>query len=666
MKKLLLALLITTALGVYAQEEEWTNHFLGESVFESHFFGENDILLSFYGNTAENKGYPPTKLNITNKEHNWSYLKSVDSLKSSSTFYVEDSLYVYIHGTGNIHKMVNGQLEFFSSTGLTKQQDASMVKCKGIYFFNGRKYNSYPRTSTWNWKGIAIDEFWGYNVINDTLLFARQQHKLHQFNFVTDKWDLTYTFPLRSKLRSFYMKDSTGFIGVNQYLHRTTNGGTQWSQLTTSLTNHIIFISKNPSTGSLIVSDGRSYITSEDNGETWKQHQLTQGQIIVNRFIQGKNGVVVGTGVDGAIIRSSDYGLTWEVVNYAVSGNISGVSKLRPNLLYCGSGQMFSSNNGNTWKKTLYISLDTATAATDNINNITFTHEGVVARDTKNNYFFSTDGETWITYDENTHGKRNTMYQVGKDFIVYYRSPNLYYSTDWGKTETVVKTSNFVDFDNAIRALNGIIEHSSDQGNSWTTVYENIPSGNMSSLSFLGETVTYSNGFNHYKSLDKGKTWTEVGTTSVGLKSKISPSGEGYGGGTENNSDVIYKTDDFGATWTLDSLSNPRGYIVTNSMSYFNNRFFLGANQGRLWYKNDSNSTIDGVFLSRNEKLIKLSPNPVSDVLMIETTSPYSVYSINGTLIEENDVTPLNVSDYTSGLYFIKTEDGYTGKFIVE
>jgi hypothetical protein len=73
-------------------------------------------------------------------------------------------------------------------------------------------------------------------------------------------------------------------------------------------------------------------------------------------------------------------------------------------------------------------------------------------------------------------------------------------------------------------------------------------------------------------------------------------------------------------------------------------------------------SSPSGVFLSANNNELKIYPNPVSYLLNLETTDSLyvEIYSLDGRLIESHSVQgilSINVADYTSGIYLVRTLD---------
>lgn len=83
---------------------------------------------------------------------------------------------------------------------------------------------------------------------------------------------------------------------------------------------------------------------------------------------------------------------------------------------------------------------------------------------------------------------------------------------------------------------------------------------------------------------------------------------------------------------------------------------------GVLEYNKNPYSAPTGVFLTANEKELKIFPNPASNILNIlsNENTTIEIYSMEGRLIESQSVQgnfTLNVADYKSGIYFVRSVD---------
>ncbi len=66
---------------------------------------------------------------------------------------------------------------------------------------------------------------------------------------------------------------------------------------------------------------------------------------------------------------------------------------------------------------------------------------------------------------------------------------------------------------------------------------------------------------------------------------------------------------------------------------------------------------------------MNLYPNPTSDYIYIDAngTNNFSIYNATGVLVRQEIITnnnKIDIRDLTPGLYYIKTDDDLTAKFI--
>jgi hypothetical protein len=83
-------------------------------------------------------------------------------------------------------------------------------------------------------------------------------------------------------------------------------------------------------------------------------------------------------------------------------------------------------------------------------------------------------------------------------------------------------------------------------------------------------------------------------------------------------------------------------------------------------------STLSSQNFTRKETKISIYPNPSSaniQLIGLETTQQYSIYDMSGRQVSKGKALTnanIDISTLTSGVYFIKTENGGVSKFIKE
>lgn len=134
----------------------------------------------------------------------------------------------------------------------------------------------------------------------------------------------------------------------------------------------------------------------------------------------------------------------------------------------------------------------------------------------------------------------------------------------------------------------------------------------------------------------------------------------------DNNSNLLYLTgEDSVKTSNLDGTNLQT--IVNSTDIYFdtdpleNAHGIILVNNGNLGTNNYNESN-----------KFTISPNPSSDFIQLsglESSENYSIYNILGIEVKKGNVSnqeKINVRDFTSGLYFLKFDKGYSIKFIKE
>jgi hypothetical protein len=163
-----------------------------------------------------------------------------------------------------------------------------------------------------------------------------------------------------------------------------------------------------------------------------------------------------------------------------------------------------------------------------------------------------------------------------------------------------------------------------------------------------------------YKSFDNGSTWDTIlipDTCNCKVKDfDFINANEGAVviSNLNLNVDYIYSTNDGGVNW----------YFRHNMTSLQNYDFDLTENTGYLTGNFGQYYKLTGL-LNIEEKVVEIGlfPNPAYDIINIQSSSLIKgcvVYDINGKIIleEKGEIKFLNVSNLTSGIYFIELNYG--------
>ncbi|MFC1484553.1 YCF48-related protein [Candidatus Neomarinimicrobiota bacterium] len=131
-----------------------------------------------------------------------------------------------------------------------------------------------------------------------------------------DTWESVYESGGTPGLLSlFFTNPDTGYaVGVNGRALKTTSGGPEWIDLTTSVNVDLNAISMiNGSTGCAVGKDGM-IIRTTDGGSTWVEEESgTTSDLLAVTFTSDSIGIALG---DGIILRSADAGETWAPADF--------------------------------------------------------------------------------------------------------------------------------------------------------------------------------------------------------------------------------------------------------------------------------------------------------------------------------------------------------------
>lgn len=238
-------------------------------------------------------------------------------------------------GGGTIVRTTNGGLTWSGETPIpTTGNSSGNSTCYGLWFFN-------------QMNGMAVGDGLGVYHTTDG----------------AHTWYGT-TINTQNFLRSIYFVNaSTGFIGTNDPntvgadgdIWKTTDGGVTWQKVANSSTGGIFCFSfASPTNGIALGNFGTAFWTS-DGGSSWHPATTnTTGQLISATFTNATTAFATSLesgGGSGAILRTTDAGVTWTTVKNtsfgvdAIASNGAGVITA----VGYGGGITESTDSGATW-----------------------------------------------------------------------------------------------------------------------------------------------------------------------------------------------------------------------------------------------------------------------------------------------------------------------------
>jgi len=191
---------------------------------------------------------------------------------------------------------------------------------------------------------------------------------------------------------------TAGYIGSNTFVYRTSNGGTNWSQVFTQSNGFINAIWMNTSSNGFMegnpVSNRWSLWKTTNGGASWDSTGLFLAQSGAERgwrnslFVQGTK-IWFGTN-NSRIYSSSNNGSGWSIQSTVPEINVYSLWVINTTG-YCGGASLLKTTNmGNTWNQ--INSLDTG-----NINGLVGQGNCVwYVRSSDEIYFSNTGGNNWV------------------------------------------------------------------------------------------------------------------------------------------------------------------------------------------------------------------------------------------------------------------------------
>ncbi len=477
---------------------------------------------------------------------------------------------------------------------------------------------------------------------------------------------------------------------------KSTDGGASWEYMVQpeNQRQHANFydvIFKDDMTGLTFGGaslEGTIVMKTTDGGVNWYEVPAPYG--VTPKALDFVGDLVLGVGGGGLIIRSTDFGDSWEMITEIPSSTLYSLQKVTDNFFISAGfdGAFYRSTDaGLTWS----ANFADVNNICPTIQEVFFVNEnvGYAAR----NYGMvskTTDGGvTWFEAKKDTSDLFQTNY--GLHFVdenygfvvgrVASGTDVVYKTIDGGTTWSMqfnqffddLRDVFFTDQNNGVVVGDGlIISYTTDGGTTWNDpVLNNIPgnfsTADLNNLTFFDSNFGLATGEIVLKTTDAGKSWdyVEIAGNDKELKtSSIFDLNTWYSAG----SDKIYYTSDGGASWT--DLADPN--VITSSQLY---AVFTDA-QGFAWVSGSdanvySNSPLVSVetdnIISFDFDLKQNYPNPFNPNTLItysldkESTVCLTIYDLLGNKIKVLESGMKNAgkheinfdaSDLSSGVYF--------------
>ena len=426
------------------------------------------------------------------------------------------------------------------------------------------KYNASKIVDLYNYI-IKMQELISFTLSNHT--------KIEEGMEIIEKLDEKFPIPEKNKYNLVWKDSNSLNFEVNLY----------------SPNNDIVIAGSDRSNKGLYYS--------EDNGKTWNQSNITEGNFYHFKCIDNgtKKVIVAGGMTNEGIYYSEDNGKTWNQSNI-YNGGVYEFGIIHNTLLVSlygisdAKGIYYSIDFGKTWNQSNIISEKCKSF-------INLEDYIIVSSETKGIYKSEDDGKTWnLIQPQSLPIEQSTFYSLAvmdSTVIACSYDKGLFYSEDNGKTWNNSNIRSGVIFyclttiDSTVIAgsNNNGLYYSEDNGKTWNT--SNITSGGFFCLTTIGSIVIAGSSSRNglYYSEDNGHTWQRSDLQSGSFNFLTTVGSIVMAGSSSNNG--LYYSEDNGKTWNSSDIQSGNFYCLTVSGSIV----IAGSSSKGLYYSEDNGKT---------------------------------------------------------------------------
>ena len=368
----------------------------------------------------------------------------------------------------------------------------------------------------------------------------------------------------------FVNKDTGWAAGGSGAIIKTTNGGDDWTIAETPVNNLLLKI--HSYNGEVVIVTGYDGIIlrSSDGGETFEQVPSGVGTGTDLWGVQMLNDTLGWVcGMNQTLLRTTDAGISWQMATPGLNQHYWALDFLNEQygIIAAGGGKVLkTTDGGDTWQQ--YQAGDTRALYTiDIIDSLHIAAAGAGGGFGGKNVYSSDGGETWIQ-------NGNMIYENGVNSIAFINADTGYaVGNDWAIRKTTNRGVNWFASDPvysewSLDLLPGGVGYTGGQAlriYKTTGGYDNWEklffTDNLSDVYFISEQkgfIIVSDPSKLYKTTDGGMNWERVINGPGGYDILFTDSLTGY---IVNNNSSIYKTTDGGSNWYLTNIPEEVGDV---------------------------------------------------------------------------------------------------------
>lgn len=357
------------------------------------------------------------------------------------------------------------------------------------------------------------------------------------------------------------------------YMIRTTNGGQNWTGVTTPATSTLYQLYFDTPQNGWVTSGSGRFMRTTDGGATWTLSQVTGTTSTIYSIRKADAATYFMTGTAGQVYRSTDGGVSFASVTSPLNAPFysSEFTDANNGIVFGSNGAAYrTTNSGSNW--TLIPAL-----AGEVIRGSIRIGNRILTAGYRSTIHISTDAGLNWTNPTSPYRDFWGIYKESQDtFITCGDRGEIHYTTNGGASWTRVPVRpttqilyDVVKFGNYIYACgrNGEFHRSSNLGVSWTSSMVGSNTTRHYKMFFFNETTGFmvNNDGNIYYTTDRGANWTSrfIVPSTILYDIKFVNTQLGYAVGSGER---IFKTTDGGTTWANGNMFSPPGQLLGLSM----------------------------------------------------------------------------------------------------
>ena len=512
----------------------------------------------------------------------------------------------------------------------------------------------------------------------------------------TDKgiYRSTHDLPLWEEVNNGLAKGRVTFIqhlqdtlyaAISENLYAGIDDGLSWTLLYTAPTKITSFQKIDNQLFISTESDG--VFMSEDNGTNWREMNSGLDDLSVNFILAGGSSIICGTSSQGVYTYDSEAwtkdnsGMICSFIRGLTSTN-SKLVALTDQHVYLQDGDSYAEITPNL-KSDLFPNAD---HRGDTIFVSSYFSQGPWPYISQSIFYSSDDGNSWAEIDSlpYTSAGGNTEHKIyiNGNTLYAWSQDKLYFTEDMGSSwrnmnlpqQYCNRFVNFLVYKGIPFATTcgGELIRRNNSGQ-WILSNNGLPAlRGAQGIAYLDDAMFTWVPFNGmYASMDMGYTWSFTGaglnTEGFGFRDFAVAGQELYvvtGPG-------VVGTKDYGQNWY--SCNTGLKNLNVSSLVFLNDTLYAGTYGNGVWKR-----AVNDISLSVQETRIKpdnirIYPNPASDYLVIESSTPIDNISIldllgRPVLSEQPNSKQLDIRDIPAGIYILILRSGreyWRGRIII-